>query len=613
MFVNRWCMTWTVFLSVACLSAALSDDAKEFDIEKYRDELLKTSKREPACAVDENGLPRRVIINRNGVGFFGKPEAGAARFRTLALYDRLYLYVDDADGKGFVRVGADPFNDAPTGWVPSAFCLKWDNNEMLFLNGDSVPSEVNKVHVWKSEEEARDGNPDKAIYTEKIDRSKADVADLFFPVLKKDRTGALYQVGFLFGGDPGVRNEWGEKLDSQQRRDIAARIDTVNLVLVMDATGSMGPHIAEAKSRATEIVESLENKLTLATASPEQKPVKLTVNIGLVAYRDKGDVFETKVFVPLTNDRGRIKKEIDSLTAGGGGDEPEMVVEGVRTALAMAGLDRGALNRLVLIGDAPPHELDEGLLTELGKEVKAKYAQLDGVMCGSSLTAKRSFELIASASAGKVHEIKNAHAVIDQIIDDLKHRALGVPIEKKLVDDAVERKRTIAESSRLLGLTDRQARMMQKFLVARGADIGASGVDFKTGWVQVKPGTEGRFRVHVYMTRWKLAQALSNMLGLTDRISLKKDVAKNAPILIRSFLGMTGGDKSEAGIDKKGQSEAERGSNIPELTPGVKGGTKGAIEFSFQHRQKIIKLLSYWRNASLWEHEHVWIPVDLLP
>ena len=87
---------------VACLRlyvCAYGQD-KEIDLEQYAKELSGITHRRPACLVDEHGLPNRVIINRNGAGMFEEPKPKSKRTRTLSLYDRLYLYVDDT-GVGF--------------------------------------------------------------------------------------------------------------------------------------------------------------------------------------------------------------------------------------------------------------------------------------------------------------------------------------------------------------------------------------------------------------------------------------------------------------------------------------------------------------------------------
>lgn len=612
----RFTLPTAILTCVLSLGLALTlpaGDPSDLDLEKYAEELQGIGKREPKCLVDAHGLPQRVIITRNGTVMFEQPKDGAKPLKTLALYERLFLYVEDT-GNGFLRLGTDPFGEGPTGWVPEAFCLQWNHDEMLFLNDASVPDEVRRIHVWRTHEDALKGDPSTAIYSENIEPGRGNVSDLFFPVLEKDRTGTLYKIGFLFGGDGGNRNEYGQKLTPREINEIAHNLHIVNVQLVMDATGSMAAHIAEAKRRATEVVDALERDLVLQSLTTEGKRIDLTVNFGLLAFRDRGDEFEIKTFVPLTNDRERIKTQIASLEAAGGGDEPELVVPALQAALATEGLVRGALNVIVLIGDAPPHEQEESILTELGHSIKAKYCSVQALVCGESAVTSATFETIATASGGKTHKIADAKEAIDQILTELKTRLSGLPIEEALVEGTVQDGQSFRKAGQSLGLSARETRMLGKFLVARGADVAPAESEFRSGWIKVRPGTQTRLKLHVYTPRWKLAQTLASMLGISQRITLRKNLAKDAPALVKSFLGLqAGGASSAVGLDKSGQSVADRAQGLPETTPGVERGERAAVQFNQQNRAKILKLIEYWRNVSLWEHEFCWIPVELLP
>jgi Mg-chelatase subunit ChlD len=117
----------------------------------------------------------------------------------------------------------------------------------------------------------------------------------------------------------------------------------VDLVYVVDTTGSMGDDIDAAKARM---------RATLADLSqwhPDRR-------VGIVAYRDRGDIFTALVVLPLDTDDRRIEAAIDWLHTGGGGDLREHVYAGLDTALHQQPWRPGASHHIVLIGDAPPHE-----------------------------------------------------------------------------------------------------------------------------------------------------------------------------------------------------------------------------------------------------------------
>ena len=96
----------------------------------------------------------------------------------------------------------------------------------------------------------------------------------------------------------------------------------VEVVFCLDTTGSMGGLIDGAKQK----IWSLCNKIVSGKPTPDLK-------VGLVAYRDRGDAYVTKV-TDLTGDLDAIHEELLSFKADGGGDEPESVNEALHVARA---------------------------------------------------------------------------------------------------------------------------------------------------------------------------------------------------------------------------------------------------------------------------------------
>ena len=82
----------------------------------------------------------------------------------------------------------------------------------------------------------------------------------------------------------------------------------VEVMFVLDTTGSMAPLIEGAKRKIWSI----------ATAIVDQNP-GADVRMGLVAYRDIGDEYVTKGF-PITSDIQGLYGELLSLKAQGGRD-----------------------------------------------------------------------------------------------------------------------------------------------------------------------------------------------------------------------------------------------------------------------------------------------------
>ena len=95
----------------------------------------------------------------------------------------------------------------------------------------------------------------------------------------------------------------------------------VEVVFVLDTTGSMGQLIESAKRKIWSIATSILD----SSANAE-------VRMGLVAYRDIGDDYVTKTF-DLTTDIQDIYAHLLDLKAQGGGDWPESVNEALYVAV----------------------------------------------------------------------------------------------------------------------------------------------------------------------------------------------------------------------------------------------------------------------------------------
>jgi hypothetical protein len=117
---------------------------------------------------------------------------------------------------------------------------------------------------------------------------------------------------------------------------------------VLDTTGSMSGLLEGAKRRIWAIV----NELTVAEAG---KP-RPRLRIGLVAYRDRGDVYIAQV-TDLSDDLDAIYLKLSAFRAEGGGDEPESVNQALADAVAKLrwSQDRSTVKTIFLVGDSPPH------------------------------------------------------------------------------------------------------------------------------------------------------------------------------------------------------------------------------------------------------------------
>ena len=119
----------------------------------------------------------------------------------------------------------------------------------------------------------------------------------------------------------------------------------MEVVFVLDTTGSMSGMIAGAKQK----VWAIANKLKSAQPTPE-------IRFGLVGYRDRGDAYVTKVF-GLTGNLDEVYPHLYGFEANGGGDEPESGNEALYKAVRdlQWSTSPDVLRVIFLVGDARPH------------------------------------------------------------------------------------------------------------------------------------------------------------------------------------------------------------------------------------------------------------------
>src|SRR4051794_37265142 len=119
----------------------------------------------------------------------------------------------------------------------------------------------------------------------------------------------------------------------------------VEVVFCLDTTGSMGGLINAAKQK----IWSISNQIAAGKPTPNLK-------VGLVAFRDRGDQYITKVF-DLSDDLDAVYTNLMAFQAGGGGDTPESVNQALNESVTKISWSKDAktLRIIFLVGDAPPH------------------------------------------------------------------------------------------------------------------------------------------------------------------------------------------------------------------------------------------------------------------
>jgi Mg-chelatase subunit ChlD len=168
----------------------------------------------------------------------------------------------------------------------------------------------------------------------------------------------------------------------------------VDLVFALDTTGSMSGLIEGAKAK----IWSIASFVARAQPTPD-------VRVGLVAYRDIGDAYVTRVY-DLDDDLDRVYRRLLSFRADGGGDGPEHVARALHEAVHNMSWSPRANNgvRLIyLVGDAPPHlDYQDGYdYAKAARAAAAKGIQVHAIRCGSDEETATIWRRIASLGHGE--------------------------------------------------------------------------------------------------------------------------------------------------------------------------------------------------------------------
>jgi Mg-chelatase subunit ChlD len=118
----------------------------------------------------------------------------------------------------------------------------------------------------------------------------------------------------------------------------------LDVMFVIDATGSMSDEIEQLKANVASISDQL-SKL----------PTRPDVRFATTVFRDRGDAYVTRTF-DFTRDLGAFQDALRAVEADGGGDTPEAVNAAVFDAIHKPSWRGGETVSLAfLIGDAAPH------------------------------------------------------------------------------------------------------------------------------------------------------------------------------------------------------------------------------------------------------------------
>ena len=185
------------------------------------------------------------------------------------------------------------------------------------------------------------------------------------PVTQSLRTGTRTQITVPNGGP--------------------AQPDFLDLVFVVDATGSMGDEL-----------EWLTRDLNRIVTRATQGLPGIDTRYGLIVYRDIGDEYVVRSYA-FTGSAGEMRRELRAQTADAGGDYPEAAAAAMEAAMALQ-WRRGNGERLLFqVADAPPHPEDSDRYLAAARIAARNNIQIFGL--GASGVGEEAEFLMRQAAA----------------------------------------------------------------------------------------------------------------------------------------------------------------------------------------------------------------------
>jgi len=160
----------------------------------------------------------------------------------------------------------------------------------------------------------------------------------------------------------------------------------------------MGGLIQAAKEK----IWSIATTLASAQSAPE-------IRMGLVAYRDRGDAYVTRV-VDLSSDLDSMYATLMDFQADGGGDAPESVNQALHDAVHKISWSQqsGTYKVVFLIGDAPPHMdyQDDVKYPVTLSAAGAKGIVVNTIQSGQAGDTTPAWQQIARLGAGQYFQVE---------------------------------------------------------------------------------------------------------------------------------------------------------------------------------------------------------------
>ncbi len=339
----------------------------------------------------KRSLPLRVLV-RPFSNIYEKPDTASAMVReNVDALQAFYVYKKPKRGSsdGWYEVGPDT-RGTVLGWLQADDVMEWKQtmcvsythpagrHPVLLFSGGKALLSLLKAPPNERAEKMRQFNlaidrkqiPDDFPVISREPKDYIDIAEQFYlmPILESapfefetGDEGRILQVAAAAKNERGAltvksapeQSFASDAPDFVNNPETAMKSLQMDVIYVIDTTASMGPFIQVTLDTIREVSQAVAS----------DPSVSESVKFGLWAYRDSmtipGIEFHTKNFTP---DLQRIDDFGNTLTTVrparvGSQDYPEDVFAGIERAIRESQWTPEALHFIVLIGDAPSHEL----------------------------------------------------------------------------------------------------------------------------------------------------------------------------------------------------------------------------------------------------------------
>ncbi|GAA3943205.1 hypothetical protein Aau02nite_49290 [Amorphoplanes auranticolor] len=191
----------------------------------------------------------------------------------------------------------------------------------------------------------------------------------------------------------------------------------LDLIFVVDTTGSMGGTIDAVKNR----VNAVADRLAAGTSS---------YRIAVVSYRDQpghtGDPsdYPSRLDQEFTADAAAVKAAVGNLSADGGGDYPESAFSGLDTAIKQPWRS-GVKKQVIVFTDAPAHN-PEPVSGLTAADIVAKALAVDPAVVNVVGNTDAALAEVAAGTGGKVLAAVDGEDV-STAIDEIVETSLATP------------------------------------------------------------------------------------------------------------------------------------------------------------------------------------------